>query len=195
MKHKTRRPAVVTAEVLLLLLAVAGAAFLLRWGITHYLRAAYPDDYRDTVLAAAAEYEVPPSLVFAVIHTESSFRSDAVSTAGAVGLMQVTEDTLNWVVMRTDGDTTLTANDLTDPDINIRTGTCVLALLSEMFQNGDTVLAAYNAGMGNAREWLTDSRYSADGVTLTTIPFDETAQYVQKVRRAQKMYQQLYDLQ
>lgn len=194
MVYKKRKPAAVAAEVLFWLLAVVAVALLLRWGVTHYLRAAYPDDYRETVLAAAEEYEVSPSLVFAVIHTESGFRPDAVSTASAVGLMQVTADTLDWAVMRTDGDKTLTADDLTDPAVNIQTGTCVLSLLADMFENGDTTLAAYNAGMGRVREWLADPRYSADGATLSAIPFDETAQYVKKVRRAQQMYQTLYDL-
>lgn len=193
MAGKQRRSATV-AQVLLLLIALAGVLLLLRFGCERYLRAAYPDTYRDTVPAAAEEYDLPPSLIFAVIHTESSFRPEAVSTAGAVGLMQVTEDTLDWAVMRTDGDTSLSANDLTDPAVNIHVGTCVLSLLSQMFENGDTVLAAYNAGMGNVQEWLADSRYSADGVTLDTIPFDETDRYVEKVRYAQKMYQKLYDL-
>lgn len=181
-------------HVLLLLVALAASAVLLRFGCDRYLRAAYPDTYRDTVLAAAEEYDLPPSLIFAVIHTESSFRPDAVSTAGAVGLMQVTEDTLDWAVMRTNGDTSLTVNDLTDPTVNIHTGACVLSLLSDMFQNGDTVLAAYNAGMGNVKEWLSDSRYSADGVTLDAIPFEETDRYVAKVRHAQNIYQKLYYL-
>lgn len=182
------------AELLLLLFVLVGVVLLLRFGCVRYLRAAYPDTYRDTVLAAADEYDVSPSLIFAVIHTESGFRPDVVSTAGAVGLMQVTEDTLEWAVMRTRGDATLTANDLADPGVNIRTGTCVLMLLSEMFENGDTVLAAYNAGMGHVQEWLADSRYSSDGTTLTAIPFEETDRYVDKVRHAQKVYQRLYDL-
>lgn len=192
MATKQRRTTV--WHVLLLLAAVAVAVVLLRFGCDRFLHAAYPDTYRETVLAAAEEYDLPPSLIFAVIHTESSFRPDAVSTAGAVGLMQVTEDTLDWAVMRTDGDTSLTVNDLTDPTVNIHTGACVLSLLSDMFENGDTVLAAYNAGMGNVKEWLSDSRYSADGVTLTAIPFQETDRYVAKVRHAQNMYQTLYDL-
>lgn len=181
------------AELLLWLLAVAGMAVLLRLGCTRCARAAYPDTYRDTVCAAAQEYGVPPSLVFAVIYTESGFQPDAVSPAGAVGLMQVMEETLDWAVMRTGGDS-LTVNDLTDPQTNIRVGTCILSLLSQMFPEEDTALAAYNAGAGNVRAWLADSRCSADGETLAVIPLEETAAYVEKVRRAQEMYQKLYNL-
>lgn len=164
----------------------------LRFAIPHFLRAAYPDSYRDEVMAAAEKYDLPPSLIFAVIHTESGFDPAAVSPAGAVGLMQVTEPTMQWAMMRTGMDATPTADALSEAAFNIDIGSCVLWLLGDMFQNGDTVLAAYNGGMGNVREWLADSRYSADGVTLHTIPFEETANYVKKVRFAQKMYQKLY---
>ena len=194
MKRNKRRPAAVLLQWVVLLVVLVGAVIGLRFGVSHFLRTAYPADYRADVLAAAETYDLPPSLLFAVIHTESGFRPEAVSSAGAVGLMQVTEPTLQWVMMRTGGDTTLTAEALVDPVFNIQTGACVLTLLQEMFQNGDTVLAAYNGGMGHVQQWLADSRYSADGVTLHTIPFEETARYVKKVRFAQNMYQKLYGL-
>lgn len=193
-KRRRRRTAARMAECVLLAAVLAAVVVLLRFGCTRYLRTAYPDTYRETVCAAAQEYDLPPSLVLAVIRTESNFRPDVVSTAGAVGLMQVTEDTLDWAMMRTGGDRSLTANDLTDPELNIRVGTAVLSLLGEMFEDEDTVLAAYNAGMGNVRGWLADERYSADGVSLKNIPFSETEQYVKRVRHAQKIYQKLYNL-
>lgn len=194
MTQKKNRRAARAAECLLLAVAVGLAGVLLRAGMTRYARAAYPDTYRDTVYEAAAAWDVAPSLVFAVIRTESGFRPEVVSTAGAVGLMQVTESTLDWAMMRTGGDRSLTAEDLRQPECNIAVGTCVLSLLMEMFENEDTVLAAYNAGMGNVREWLSDTRYSTDGVALYAIPFSETEQYVQRVRQAQEIYQKLYHM-
>ena len=175
-----------------LLVAVVLVIVGLRVAIPRVLRAAYPDTYRGEVLAAAEEYDLPPSLILAVIHTESGFDPAALSKAGAVGLMQITETTLEWAQMRGGEESAVVS--LTDPTFNIRIGSRVLKLLGEQFENEDTVLAAYNGGMGNVREWLADSRYSADGVTLHTIPFEETANYVKKVRFAQKMYQKLYDL-
>lgn len=193
-KRTKRRTIVHAVECVLLAGVLVAVGVLLRFGCTRYLRTAYPDDYREAVCAAAQEYDLPPSLVFAVIRTESNFRPDVVSTAGAVGLMQVTEDTLDWAMMRTGGDRSLTANDLIDPELNIRVGTAVLSLLGGMFEDEDAVLAAYNAGMGNVRGWLADERYSADGTSLKAIPFPETEQYVKRVRHAQKIYQKLYNL-
>ena len=193
-KQTKRRRMVHAVECVLLVGVLVAVGVLLRFGCTRYLRTAYPDGYRETVCAAAQEYDLPPSLVFAVIRTESNFHPDVVSTAGAVGLMQVTKDTLDWAMMRTGGDRSLTANDLTDPELNIHVGTAVLSLLGDMFEDEDTVLAAYNAGMGHVRGWLADERYSADGTSLKAIPFSETEQYVKRVRHAQKIYQKLYNL-
>ena len=177
-----------------LLVAVALVIVGLRVAIPHFLRAVYPDTYRAEVLAAAEQYDLPPSLIFGIIHTESGFDPAARSKAGALGLMQVTEPTMEWALMRSGVSAVPPVEQLTDPAFNIGIGSRVLVLLGEQFSNEDTVLAAYNGGMGNVREWLSDSRYSADGVTLHTIPFEETENYVKKVRFAQKMYQKLYDL-
>ena len=73
-------------------------------------------------------------------------------------------------------------------------GVMVLSLLREEFSDPQTLLAAYNAGIGNARKWLTDPEYSDDGVTLKSIPFPETAKYVEKIPIAEDMYRELYGL-
>lgn len=189
---KKRRRLSVLLLVFGILVALAAATLLLREVYTRYQRAAYPVAYEAEVRAAAEECGLPPSLILGVIRTESHFRAGAVSSAGAVGLMQITEPTLEWALMRKGEGGSLTAEDLTDPKVNLRIGCYVLLLLGELFENEDTVLAAYNAGLGRVRGWLQDERYSADGVTLHTIPIAETAQYVEKVRTAQKMYQKLY---
>jgi len=175
-----------------ILIFLAAATLLLRTAFRRYDRAAYPVAYEAEVRAAAEEFGLPPSLILGVIRTESHFRSEAVSSAGAVGLMQITEPTLEWVLMRQGAQGSLTLEDLKDPAVNVRTGCYVLLLLKELFEDEDTVLAAYNAGLGRVRGWLQDERYSADGVTLHTIPIAETAGYVEKVRTAQAMYQKLY---
>ncbi len=185
MVSKTKRRVRRGIAVLLVLLLMMGGSVLL-------LRALYPLRYEQEVRAAADNYGLSPSLVFAVIHTESGFDPAAVSSAGAEGLMQVTPPTMEWALMRRGDSHTSTAHTLTDPAFNIEIGTCVLHLLREQFSESDTVLAAYNAGMGNVQAWLADPAYSADGKTLHTIPFEETKNYVKKVHRAQKIYQILY---
>lgn len=160
---------------------------------TLFLFAFFPNTYKDTVTAACETYDIPPSLVFAVIRVESNFDPDALSDAGAQGLMQITPDTYAWSQFRNSEPRNTDTNALLDPTINIQTGVHILALLYEEFDDTDTVLAAYNAGVGNVRKWLANPAYSSDGKTLDTIPYDETARYVQKVKRARFAYKMIYN--
>lgn len=151
--------------------------------------------YTENVTAASEEFGVAPSLIYAVIHTESSFEPQVTSSAGAKGLMQITDDTLEWALERAGEQGKHSPEDLFDPSVNIHYGVYVLTLLGEQFDNTETMLAAYNAGIGRVGEWLKDPAYSADGVRLDAIPYPETAEYVKRVLNAQKIYQQLYHIQ
>ncbi|MGI6264855.1 MAG: lytic transglycosylase domain-containing protein [Acutalibacteraceae bacterium] len=194
--QKRKRDRRHTLAALLVLAALAvGCVFALKWGYDRFTKTAYPLPYRDEVETWAAEYEVAPSLVYAVMATESSFDPEAVSVAGAIGLMQLTPDTFHWARMRMGTlDEDLSVDDLFDPAVNIRYGTYVLRLLRDDFESTATLLAAYNAGRTTAMRWLDDERYSSDGVTLRDIPIAETRQYVLKVLQAQETYQELYGL-
>ncbi|MBE6758028.1 MAG: lytic transglycosylase domain-containing protein [Ruminococcaceae bacterium] len=183
MKRRVRRW---TASAVILLLLVCGGVVL--------LRSLYPAHYAQEIHAAAEKYDLAPSLIMAVIHTESGFDPEARSSAGAIGLMQVTAPTMEWALMRSGVSDKPTVEALTEPTFNIEVGSCVLQLLGEQFSEQDTVLAAYNAGMGHVQTWLSQPDCSADGKTLHTIPFAETERYVKKVRRAQKIYQKLYGI-
>lgn len=190
--RRNRIPA--AAELLLLALLLTGAVFGLRAGYRRYMRAAYPTKYSEFVLLYAEKYEVDPSLIYAVIRTESSFDPQAISSAHAMGLMQLTGDTLDWALSKSPEQDEVTRDDLFSPEVNIHYGVYVLHLLREQFEVKGTMLAAYNAGMGNVRKWLKDPAYSKDGESLADIPFEETKAYVDRVLDAQAMYRQLYDL-
>lgn len=177
-------------SVVLLVLAV----LLLNRGYHHYLTRVYPMEHASLVNAAAAEYDLPPSLIFAVIHTESSFQEQALSPADAKGLMQLTDDTFNWALSRAGEAGKYTPEDLYDPTVNIHYGVYVLSLLGEQFEYTETVLAAYNAGQGRVSSWLQDPALSADGKRLDSIPYPETNTYVKRVLEAQKRYQTLYHI-
>ena len=83
--------------------------------------------------------------------------------------------------------------DLYNPRHNIKLGCYYLKYLIENYDgNVDVALAAYNAGPGNVDNWLEDSRYSDNGEDLTYIPFKETREYVVKVNKQWKKYQNLY---
>ncbi len=177
-----------------LLLLLALSVILLWQAGLRFSETLYPLKYGTLVEEAAAEYGIPPSLVYAIIHTESEFDPGALSTADAKGLMQLTDDTYRWALQRAGAEETFDPDALYDPAVNIRYGVYVLSLLGEQFANTETVLAAYNAGQGHVREWLNDPACSADGETLSSIPFPETKTYVQRVLAARKQYQSLYHL-
>lgn len=179
-------------ELLLLAALLLGAALLLHIGYKQYMKAAYPLYFEEYVEKYAAQYHFNPSLVYALIRTESEFNPSVVSKAKAKGLMQLTDATFLWAQDCSPEDEELSPDQLFDPETNIHYGTLVLRLLTNEFETLDTTLAAYNAGIGRVTGWLQEPAYSEDGVHLHTIPFKETREYVGRVLKAQEMYQELY---
>lgn len=179
---------------LILILAILVSVTLIVLSIKPIQRLIYPIRYEKIVTEMAETYTVPPSLIYAVIHTESKFDRFALSSANARGLMQITEDTYRWVCQRT-GQEFLEADSLYDPYVNTQCGVALIHLLQGKFENTKTVLAAYNAGQGRTSEWLKIPAYSQDGKTLTHIPYEETENYVRRVINTQKKYQKLYNIQ
>ena len=127
----------------------------------------HPMRYQDWIEKYAAENNLNPAFVAAIIFNESSFRPDAVSSVGARGLMQMMDDTALWIAGKLDVDT-YTFDDMFDPEQNIRYGCWYLGYLAKMF-GGDAVLvaAAYHTGQGMVTRWLSDPKMSPDGVTIT----------------------------
>ena len=191
-EHKKRRLSVVLLEILVLAVLTAGAVLALRAGYHYYMRAAYPIKYSEFVEQYADQYGFSPSLVYAVIRTESEFDPDIISYKEAKGLMQITDDTFDWAQSKSPEKEDLPPEALFDPETNIHYGVFIMRLLSDQFEDPDTMLAAYNAGAGSVTRWLRDPAYSQDGKTLCDMEFQETVQYVERVREAQEMYQTLY---
>lgn len=125
------------------------------------------DAYSGEVKAAAQEFGVEEAVVRAIIHAESAFRPNAVSHAGAQGLMQLIPATASRFGV----------TDVFQPEQNIRGGVQYLAWLLKRY-NGDLTLAAagYNAGEGAV------DRHG--GVP----PYDETQRYVQRVGQLADRY-------
>lgn len=155
-------------------------------------KSTYPLEYEELIWKYAGEHSLDPYLVAAVIRTESHFDAEAVSAAGAMGLMQVMPDTGNWISEKL-GEEGFTSGDLFDPETNIRYGTWYLKFLSDKFDgNTDLMLAAYNAGHGRVGEWLEDEEYS-EGGNLVNIPYKETDEYIKKVNKAYEKYKEIYE--
>jgi len=180
-------------EITLWLVVLTVSALLLQFGYMKFLQSAYPLKYSEFVNRFSSEYGFEPSLIFALIHTESGFDPNAVSHANAIGLMQINEDTFQWAQMRTPEKENLPVEMLYDPEINIKYGIIVLSLLREEFKDTETMLAAYNAGIGNVRKWLKNPEYSDDGIKLKAIPFWETEKYIKKVPATKRLYEKIYD--
>ena len=138
--------------------------------------------------------KLDPALVSAIILCESSFNPKAESYLGARGLMQLMEDTAGWIAHKLDeDDASYTFDRLYDAETNIRFGTWYLGYLSRRFDGDATkIVCAYHAGQGNVDAWLKNPKYSRDGVTLDTIPTDDTSRYANRVLRARDVYRKYY---
>ncbi len=155
------------------------------------LRYLYPKQYFQEVEKYSQQYGIDTDLVYAVIKCESNFDKDALSHASAYGLMQITRETYEWAAKR-EKDSDFDNNSLFDPDTNIRYGCVIYSIFQNEFESPAVCLAAYNAGRGRVKSWLSDKNYSQDGKTLDKIPFSETENYVKKVLRTQKIYKLIY---
>lgn len=154
----------------------------------------YPLSYRSLIEQYAAEYNLSPAYVSAIIRNESSFNAKAESGAGARGLMQLMPDTAEWIAhkLQLSG---YAFERMLDPESNIRFGCWYLNYLSRLFR-GDpvAVTAAYHAGQGQVKVWLSDPLLSEDGYTLTqaSLPEGPTKNYVGRVTRDYGIYQEKY---
>ncbi len=135
------------------------------------------------VRRASAEYGVDPLLVEAVIECESGGRPDAVSRAGAVGLMQLMPGTARAVAAEIDLPSP-DARDLFDPEINVRLGVYYLAKMLKLFEDKHLALAAYNAGPANVRRWMARNPGCVGAVVVSRSGFGETRHYVRRVLNA-----------
>ncbi|MFC4103946.1 lytic transglycosylase domain-containing protein [Paenibacillus xanthanilyticus] len=133
--------------------------------------------YDDLINQAGAKYGVSPSLIKAVIDTESSFNANAESHAGAKGLMQLMDGTARG----------LGVTDSFDPKQNIEGGTKFLAYLLDKYDgNEKAALAAYNAGPGRVDR--AGIKTNEDFTALIGNLPKETQKYVGKVLGALNEY-------
>ena len=132
--------------------------------------------------------------LIALARQESAFQPEAVSPAGAIGLMQVMPQTANQVLRRTEDRLLETSADLFEPELNAIVGTLYFKKLLRRF-GGDEVcaLAAYNAGPSAAAKWQARWLKLDSDLLIERIPFDETRNYVKRVTQWRAKYQSLLD--
>ena len=98
----------------IVLLAVFMFVYMPYW----FKSESYPTEYEDIVERYSDEFGIDKEFVFAVIRTESNFNPDAVSEAGAIGLMQIIEDSFDWVSKKL-GHDDLKFDDMFSPEYSI----------------------------------------------------------------------------
>ena len=157
--------------------AIAAAA---RSNIFNDYELLYPQPYDEQVKSAAALTGLDIPLLYGIIRQESLFRRDAVSPAGAIGLVQLRRDTARIVAKRLKQPAPRT-EDLFDPAINLRLGAAYLRSLLDRFGGQLAVaLAGYNAGPTRVMRWLPKEPIDVD-IWIENIPYNETREYVQRV--------------
>jgi soluble lytic murein transglycosylase len=145
----------------------------------------YPLPFFSSVTTAANREHVDPMIVAGVMRQESAFLPDAVSHAGAVGLMQVLPKTAPHLSKRLN--LRYSRAKLFDPDYNVQLGTLYLSDLINQF-GIEGALAAYNAGEDRSKLWKSEKNYDDVAEFVESIPFTETRDYVQIVMRNAQIY-------
>jgi len=168
--------------LVLVTVAGAGVVYVQEAQPAWYERLRYPLSYDHIVVGHAANYDLDPALLAAVIYRESKFDARARSSSGAIGLMQLLPDTAKGIAVHTGGSRFRVA-DLYDPEINVRYGAFYLRRLLTKYGHMRLALAAYNAGQANVDEWRAQGK---------GIAFAETREYVDSVLKTRDIYAHAY---
>ncbi|MEO8485366.1 MAG: transglycosylase SLT domain-containing protein [Betaproteobacteria bacterium] len=141
----------------------------------------YPMPWRKQFEAAARDNAVDEALLRGIARQESRFVPEIVSSAGAIGLMQLMPATARWVAKQS-GRTDYTAARINDLDVNTQFGAFYFKYWLDRL-DGSVALAAaaYNAGPGRAQAWRPSAAALDGAIWVETIPFNETRDYVKKV--------------
>jgi len=147
----------------------ANCRFYRSYGSAPRYRAFGDIPYKELIYTAAGNAGIDPSLLVALVETESYYDYTAISNKGAKGLCQLMDDIIKFYGVR----------DPFDPEQNLRAGAQHLADLIDRFRDLELALAAYNAGSGAVVEHK------------GTPPYQETQNFVNKVMGLYRHYRSL----
>ena len=171
------------------LIKIILVVLILLYGANVFAKSLFPLEYKETVEKYATENNLDKNLVYAVIKAESNFTKDATSHKNALGLMQITFDTGEWCADKI-GIREFDKEMLLEPETNIRIGTWYIRYLTDILENEDYAVMAYNAGLSNVNKWLEDEKITDSDEYFDQIPYEETRRYILKV----KLYKQIYNI-
>jgi soluble lytic murein transglycosylase len=188
--HRRRRIAAVVIAAIVGGFAAASIAGLGPLGET-VREITLPLRHEDIIRQQAADKDLDPALIAAVIYEESRFR-DQTSHAGARGLMQITPETARFIA-RDSGGSAFTQEDLATPQVNISYGAYYLRYLLRRYKGNATLaVAAYNAGETNVNAWVRKAGGEEDFDPDEDVPFKETRDYVRDVKERRSQYRDHY---
>ena len=143
----------------------------------------FPTPYNDQFERFSSRSKVDKTWAYAISRRESSFASDAHSSAGAIGLMQLLPSTARYV-----NKGSVSRNQLKKPHINIRLGTQYLKYLKKKSKGNEVIAtASYNAGYHKVKRWLPQEAVDFD-LWVEAIPYRETREYVKNVYAYRQVY-------
>ena len=152
----------------------------------------FPKPYVEHARQESSQYKLSPYLVMGLMRQESAFNKRVVSSAQAIGLMQLLPSTATRVArsMRT---RLADQEDLKKPAVNIQLGVKYLSgLLNDFEDNIIFALASYNAGPNKVKQWKGTRSELKPLEFMESIPYKETRNYVKKVLRNYVIYKTLY---
>jgi soluble lytic murein transglycosylase len=152
----------------------------------------YPLGWWSNIKLESKAKSLDPYQVAGLIRQESVFNPRARSGASAYGLMQLLVPTARLTAQHYGVESTITADTLYQPQLNIQLGTAYLRDQLNKFGRIEYVAAAYNAGPNRVVQWRTSLPPDMDE-WAEAVPFKETRGYIQGVVRNTLQYKRLYD--
>ncbi|MCD7785146.1 MAG: lytic transglycosylase domain-containing protein [Oscillospiraceae bacterium] len=180
----------IAAFILLILFVCGLGAFLFGYMPYWFGSESYRTDYQEIVEKYSEEFGIDEAFVFAVIKTESNFDPDAISDAGAIGLMQIIEDSFDWVSSKL-GESELTYEDMFTPEYSIMYGSYMLSFLYERYGSYELAAAAYHSGIGEVDSWIEDGVVSLENPNIADFEGSNTRHYVRKIMKAYTRYSEI----
>ncbi len=170
-------------------IAFCAALVVLLWVYMPYVakKNSFPKDFVELVEKYSQEFNIDENYVYAVIKVESNFDPNAKSDAGAIGLMQIIEDSFMWVSKKLDV-SDLSFEDMYTPEHSIRYGCYMLSYLYDRYDSYELASAAYHAGMTTVDNWLSSGIVDGENPDVEAFQGDNTRYYVKKIMRAYDNY-------
>jgi tetratricopeptide (TPR) repeat protein len=153
----------------------------------------YPRLYWSEIEEAAGKSTLDPYLISSIIRQESGFEPTVVSSAGAVGLMQIMPAEAPRIAARAGLDVSAAREELFNPRLNVILGAAeFVQKLEAVYGNQILAIASYNAGERAVGRWIARTPLDDVDVFIDSIPFSETRLYVKNVMRNHHEYRRIY---